>query len=73
MHGGWWLENPALSISLFCIAFYLLYRALRTKKQHSLGSTICRIDLRNKVFPLARGPVGKITGREMFGMNRAMM
>jgi Ca2+/Na+ antiporter len=33
MHGEW-LENPAVSIVLFCIAFYLLYRALRMKKQH---------------------------------------
>lgn len=34
MLGGWWLENPALLIVLFCIAFYLLYKALRIKKQY---------------------------------------
>ena len=50
MHGGWWLENPALSISLFCIAFYLLYRALRTKKQHRYHQHSDHNDVQRVIF-----------------------
>jgi nitrogen fixation-related uncharacterized protein len=34
MHGGPWLENPAISIVLIAIGFYLLYRALKTERHH---------------------------------------
>ena len=50
MHGEWWLENPALSISLFCIAFYLLYRALRTKKQHRYHQHSDHNDVQRVIF-----------------------
>jgi ABC-type nickel/cobalt efflux system permease component RcnA len=34
MHGPPWLENPAISIVLVAVGFYLLYRALGTEKHH---------------------------------------
>lgn len=54
MHGEWWPENPALSIILFCIAFYLLYRALRIKNQcrHSAQIPIFISTLGKKAFQL---------------------
>ena len=60
MHGEWWLENPALSIILFCIAFYLLYKALRTKKQyryhqHSDHNDVQRVVLERKVVDTGTG------------------
>jgi Ca2+/Na+ antiporter len=60
MHGEWWLENPALSIILFCIAFYLLYRALRTKKhyryhQHSDHNDVQRVIFGRKVIDTSTG------------------
>ena len=60
MHGEWWLENPTLSIILFCIAFYLLYRALCTKKQyrhhqHSDHNDIQRVILGRKFIDTSTG------------------
>ena len=60
MHGEWWLENPILSIFLFCISFYLLYRALRTKKQyryHQLSdhNDVQRVILGRKVIDTSTG------------------
>ncbi len=60
MHGEWWLENPTLSIIMFCIAFYLLYRALRTKKQyrhyqHSDHNDIQRVILGHKFIDTSTG------------------
>ena len=60
MHGEWWLENPTLSIVLLCIAFYLLYKALRTKKQyryhqHSDHNDVQRIILGRKVLDISTG------------------
>lgn len=51
----WWLENPALSIVLLCIAFYLLYKALRIKKQyryhqHSDHNDVQRVILGRKLL-----------------------
>lgn len=60
MHGEWWLENPTLSIVLLCIAFYLLYKALRTKKQyryhqHSDHNDVQSIILGRKVLDISTG------------------
>ena len=60
MHGEWWLENPTLSIFLFCIAFYLLFRTLRTKKQyryhqHSDHNDVQRVILGRKVIDTSTG------------------
>lgn len=60
MHGEWWLKNPTLSIFLFCIAFYLLYRTLRTKKQyryhqHSDHNDVQRVILGRKVIDTSTG------------------
>ena len=60
MHSEWWLENPTLSILLFCIAFYLLYIALRTKKHHryhqqSEYNDIQRVFLGRKVIDTSTG------------------
>ena len=60
MHGEWWLENPALSIILILIAFYLLHKALRTKKQyryhqHSDHNDVQRVILGRKVIGTSTG------------------
>ena len=60
MHGEGWLENPALSITLFCIAFFVLYRALNTKKQyrhhqHSDHNDVQTVILERKVIDTSTG------------------
>lgn len=50
MHGEWWLEDPTLSIFLFCIAFYLLYRILRTKKQYRYHQQSDHNDVQRVIF-----------------------
>lgn len=60
MHGEGWLENPALSITLFCIAFFVLYRALNTKKQyrhhqHSYHNDVQTAILERKVIDTSTG------------------
>jgi hypothetical protein len=60
MHGEWWLENPTLSIFLFCISFCLLYKALRTKKQYryhqqSDHNYIQRVILGRKIIDTSTG------------------
>lgn len=60
MHDEGWLENPALSITLFCIAFFVLYRALNTKKQyrhhqHSDHNDVQTAILERKVIDTSTG------------------
>lgn len=50
MHGEWWLEDLTLSIFLFCIAFYLLYRILRTKKQYRYHQQNDHNDVQRVIF-----------------------
>lgn len=50
MHGEWWLEDLTLSIFLFCIAFYLLYRILRTKKQYRYHQQSDHNDVQRVIF-----------------------
>ena len=64
MHSEWWLESPALSIILFCIAFYLLYRALNTKKQYRHHQLSDHNDIRTAI--LGRKVIDTSTGWLLF-------
>jgi uncharacterized membrane protein YjdF len=50
MHGPPWLENPAFSIILIAIGFYLLYKALGTEKQHRAHQQSDHGNIERKVF-----------------------